>query len=86
MEMETSRDEALARLRRWEALGFVDSRASGPDGACVVMRRNGGRIEIGDSKRAPDDPGAVLSFTPREVRDFFTGVREGDFDALPLQD
>ncbi|GAA0918821.1 DUF397 domain-containing protein [Nonomuraea longicatena] len=44
---------------------------------CVVVRRNGDRIEVGDTK--PEGLG-LLSFTPFEWLCFRKGVEAGQFD------
>jgi uncharacterized protein DUF397 len=50
--------------------------ASDSSGTCVRMRRNGDRIEIGDTKT----PDQVLSFTQAEIDVFLAGVDSKVFD------
>ncbi|MFI6813212.1 DUF397 domain-containing protein [Nonomuraea sp. NPDC050328] len=45
---------------------------------CVIVRLNGDRIEVGDSK--PEGLGKTLSFTPFEWLCFRKGMEAGQFD------
>ncbi|MEV4091416.1 DUF397 domain-containing protein [Streptosporangium saharense] len=51
---------------------------------CVKVRRNGNRVEVGDTK--PEGAGVVLSFTPYEWWTFRNAVLAGEFDLPEWQE
>lgn len=48
-----------------------------PDAGCVMVRQEGGHIEVRDSKQGSHSP--VLRFTPAEWATFTEGVKAGEF-------
>ena len=59
---------------------WIKASASGDQGSCFELRRNGDRIEMRDSKH-PD--GSILNdFTSSELAAFIDGARRGEFDHL----
>ncbi|MBB5081311.1 DUF397 domain-containing protein [Nonomuraea endophytica] len=59
--------------QEWQKSSWSDT----ADG-CVMVRRNGDRVEVGDTK--PEGAGLVLSFTPLEWLCFREGFVAGQFD------
>jgi hypothetical protein len=58
---------------------WIKASRSGDQGACVVMRRRSGAVEVRDSK---DPHGPVLRFTPSEFTAWLDGARQAEFDHL----
>jgi len=58
---------------------WIKASKSASNNDCVELRRNGGQIELRDSKN-PD--GAVLSFTPSQIEAWLDGARQREFDGL----
>jgi Domain of unknown function (DUF397) len=58
---------------------WIKASASGDQGACVEQRRQGGVIEVRDTK---DRSGPVLRFTHAEYAAWLDGARQGEFDHL----
>lgn len=60
---------------------WVKARKSGGNGgSCTELRRNGGMIEVRDSKDKGGGP--ILRFTPEEFDAWLDGARNGEFDHL----
>jgi hypothetical protein len=69
--------DAVASASRW-----IKSSLSFANGDCIeVASLPDGRIGVRDSK---DPEGPILRFTSSEWRAFVGGVRDGEFDHLPL--
>jgi hypothetical protein len=58
---------------------WVKSPYSGGNGNCVELRRQGGMIEVRDSK---DPNGPILRFTDAEITAFRLGLTDGAFDPI----
>jgi len=58
---------------------WIKASASGGNGDCVEMRRNGESVEVRDSK---DPHGPILRYTSSELAAFLDGARKGEFDHL----
>jgi hypothetical protein len=58
---------------------IMSSRSTGNGGSCVQARRNGGLIEVRNSK----NPAAgTVRFTTEEWDSFLDGAKKGEFDQL----
>lgn len=58
---------------------IMSSRSTGNGGSCVQARRQGGLIEIRNSKN-PD--GGTVRFSIEEWDSFLDGAKKGEFDQL----
>jgi hypothetical protein len=56
---------------------WIKASASDSNGSCIEMRRNGGVVEVRDTKQQGHGP--VLSFTPAEFAAWLQGARRGEF-------
>ena len=67
-------------MSRPDTTPWVKARASDDGQNCVEQRRNGGMVEVRDSKDGGAGP--VLRFTPAEYAAWLDGARRGEFDLL----
>ena len=59
---------------------WVKARLSGANGNCVEMRRQGGVVEVRDTKDAGTGP--TLGFSRPEFAAWLDAARRGEFDRL----
>lgn len=62
-----------------DTTSWIKASASDQSGQCVEVRRNGGAVEVRDSK---DPDGPLLRFTTAEFAAWLDGARKGEFDHL----
>ena len=67
-----------------DATTWIKASRSGNSGQCVEMRRNGGSVEVRDTKAAGRGP--ILSFPPAGFAAWLDGARRGEFAHLQTDD
>ena len=59
---------------------WVKATKSGPDNACLEMRRRVGTVELRDTK--DHGVGPILHLAPAEMAAWLAGAKVGEFDGL----
>jgi len=59
---------------------WVKATKSGPDNACLELRRHAGTVQLRDTKAHGNGP--ILAFPPTELAAWLAGAKRGEFDGL----